>query len=477
VIGLAQLMIVLDATIVSIALPDAQKDLGFSNGDRQWVLTAYTLAFGSLLLLSGRITDLFGRRRTFLVGLLAFAAASLLGGLSPTFAVLVLARALQGAAGAILAPAALSLLITTYTQAKERAAAFAVFSGISGSSAAIGLLLGGVLTEYLTWRWTLFVNVAISLIAVTGALTLIPHHQQRSTQRPKLDLPGAALISAGLFCVAYGFSNAQAHPWSALSTWGFLAAGIALIAGFTWWQTRPLDPLLPLRVLRDRDRAGAFIAVFILGAGWFGVFLFLTYYLQGIMHYSPVTAGLEFLPMVAALMTAAAASTIKLLPKFGPRVLAFAGLLIAGGGMLWLTHIGLHSTYAASILGPLLMVGFGSGAVMAPSMNTATAGVRPTDAGIASATVQTMQQIGGSMGTALLNSLAASALSAYLVGRAPTAVNQANASIHSYTVAFTWAAAIFAAGAVICGLLLRPGPRPPARTPPPTGPVFGRAVA
>jgi MFS family permease len=196
VIGLAQLMIVLDATIVSIALPDAQKDLGFSNGDRQWVLTAYTLAFGSLLLLSGRITDLFGRRRTFLVGLLAFAAASLLGGLSPTFAVLVLARALQGAAGAILAPAALSLLITTYTQAKERAAAFAVFSGISGSSAAIGLLLGGVLTEYLTWRWTLFVNVAISLIAVTGALTLIPHHQQRSTQRPKLDLPGAALISA-----------------------------------------------------------------------------------------------------------------------------------------------------------------------------------------------------------------------------------------------------------------------------------------
>jgi len=468
VIGLAQLMIVLDVSIVNIALPDAQKDLGFSNGDRQWVVTAYSLAFGSLLLLSGRISDLVGQRRTFLVGLVVFAAASLLGGLSPTFAVLILARALQGAAGAILAPAALSLLTTTFTGAKERGTAFAVFGGIAGSGAAIGLLLGGVLTEYLNWRWTLFVNVAISVLAVAGALALIPR-QRESTQRSKLDLLGAAFISAGLFCVVYGFSNVESHPWSAPSTWGFLAAGAVLIAGFVQWQTRAPHPLLPLRVLRDRNRAGSFIAVFILGVGMFGVFLFLTYYLQEILHYSPVTTGLAFLPLVAALMSASTASNIKLLPKFGPRILAIVGMLIAGGGLLWLTHIDLHSTYVADILGPLLMVGFGVGAVMAPSMNTATAGVQPADAGVASATVQTMQQVGGSIGTALLNSLAASALTSYLVGRAPTALNQANAAIHSYTVAFTWAAAIFAAGAVICGLLLRPGP--PARIDPNAAPA------
>jgi len=461
VIGLAQLMIVLDVSIVNIALPDAQKDLGFSIGDRQWIITAYSLAFGSLLLLFGRISDLIGRRTTFLVGLVAFAGASFLGGVAPNFEILVLARALQGAAGAILAPAALSLLTTTFTEAKERATAFAVFGGIAGSGAAIGLLLGGVLTEYLNWRWTLFVNVGISVLAIAGAATLIPR-QQKAAQRPKLDLLGAGLISAGLFGIVYGFSNADTHAWSAPSTWGFLAAGVVLIASFVAWQTRAPHPLLPLRVLRDRNRSGSFLAVFIVGIGMFGVFLFLTYYLQEVLRYSPVQTGLAFLPMVAVLMFASTMTNIKLLPKFGPKILAFVGMLVAAGGMVWLTGIDLHSSYAANILGPLLIVGLGIGAVMAPSMNTATAGVQPADAGVASATVQTMQQIGGSVGTSLLNTLAASALTAYLVGRAPTALNLANASIHSYITAFWWAAGIFAAGAVICGLLLRPGPPAPA---------------
>jgi EmrB/QacA subfamily drug resistance transporter len=461
VIGLAQLMIVLDVTIVNIALPDAQKALGFSNGDRQWIITAYSLAFGSLLLLFGRISDLIGRRTTFLVGLVSFGAASFLGGISPNFEVLVLARALQGAAGAILAPAALSLLTTTFTEAKERATAFAVFGGISGSASAIGLLLGGALTEYLDWRWTLFVNVGIAVVAICGAATLVPR-QNRSAQRPALDLPGAALISAGLFGIVYGFSNAESRPWSAPSTWGFLAAGIALIAVFAGWQLRAPHPLLPLRVLRDRNRAGSFLAVFIIGVGMFGVFLFLTYYLQEVLRYSPVETGLAFVPMVAALLLASVTTNIKLLPRFGPKILAIVGMTVAAGGMVWLTRIGLDSVYGSDILGPLLIVGLGIGAMMGPSMNTATRGVQPSDAGVASATVQTMQQIGGSVGTSLLNSLAASALASYLVGRAPTAINQANAAIHSYTTAFWWAAGIFAAGAVICGLLLRPGPPAPA---------------
>ncbi|HEX4788161.1 MAG TPA: MFS transporter [Actinospica sp.] len=457
VIGLAQLMIVLDVTIVNIALPDAQKALGFSNGDRQWIVTAYSLAFGSLLLLFGRISDLVGRRVMFLVGLTVFAAASALGGASPNFDVLVTARALQGVAGAMLAPAALSLLSTTFTDAKERATAFAVFGGIAGSGAAIGMLLGGVLTEYLNWRWTLFVNVAISVIAIAGAATLIPR-QQRVSNRPKLDLPGTVLVSAGLFGIVYGFSNAESHPWSAPSTWGFLAAGIVLIALFGWWQTRASHALLPLRVLLDRTRGGSFLAMFITGIGMFGVFLFLNYYLQENLRYSPVMTGVAFLPMVGALMLSATVCTTQLYPRIGAKILVFGGMAVGAVGMAWLTGITLSSTYGANILGPLLVIGLGMGAIFAPAMNAAVTGVEERDAGVASAMVNTSQQIGGSIGTALLNSLATSALSTYLVGKNQTnPLVQADAAIHSYTVAFWWAAGIFAIGAVVCGLIIRAG--------------------
>jgi EmrB/QacA subfamily drug resistance transporter len=462
VIGLAQLMIVLDVSIVNIALPDAQKALAFSNGDRQWIVTAYSLAFGSLLLLFGRISDLVGRRAMFLVGLVVFAAASALGGASQNFDMLVTARALQGVAGAMLAPAALSLLSTTFTEAKERATAFAVFGAIAGSGAAIGLLLGGVLTEYLNWRWTLFVNVAISVLAITGAALLIPR-QQKSANRPKLDIPGTVLVSLGLFGIVYGFSNAESHPWSAPGTWGFLAAGILLIVAFAWWQTRAAHALLPLRVILERNRGGSFLSMFITGIGMFGVFLFLTYYLQEILRYSPVMTGVAFLPLVGALMVTATVSTTQLYPRFGAKILVFAGMAIGAGGMVWLTGITTTSTYGTDILGPLLMIGFGMGAIFAPAMNAATSGVEERDAGVASAMVNTSQQIGGSIGTALLNSLATSALTAYLVGKnAKSQLVQADAAIHSYTVAFWWAAGIFAVGAVVCGLILKPGKPDPA---------------
>jgi EmrB/QacA subfamily drug resistance transporter len=462
IIGLAQLMIVLDVTIVNIALPDAQKALGFSNGDRQWIVTAYSLAFGSLLLLFGRVSDVIGRRAMFLIGLVGFAAASALGGASPNFDVLVTARALQGVAGAMLAPAALSLLSTTFTEAKERATAFAVFGGIAGSGAAIGMLLGGVLTEYLNWRWTLFVNVGIAVIAIAGAAALIPRHP-REANRPSLDIPGTVLVSAGLFGIVYGFSNAESHPWSAPGTWGFLVGGLLLIAIFTWWQTRTKHPLLPLRVILERNRGGSYLAMFLTGIGMFGVFLFLNYYLQEILRYSPVMTGVAFLPMVAALMVTATVSTTQLYPRVGAKILVFVGMLMAGGGMAWLTGISLTSSYATNILGPLLVIGVGMGAIFAPAMNAATSGVEAHDAGVASAMVNTAQQIGGSIGTALLNSLATTALASYLVGKnAQSQVVQANAAIHSYIVAFWWAAAIFGAGAIICGLILKAGKPDPA---------------
>ena len=465
VIGLAQLMIVLDVTIVNIALPDAQKSLNFSDGARQWIVTAYSLAFGSLLLLFGRVSDLVGRRLMFLIGLVGFAVASALGGAAPNFDVLVTARALQGVAGAMLAPAALSLLSTTFTEAKERATAFAVFGGIAGSGAAIGMLLGGVLTEYLNWRWTLFVNVAISVVAIAGAASLIPR-QEKTTDRPKLDILGTVLVSLGLFGLVYGFSNAESHAWSSPGTWGLLLIGVLLIVAFVFWQTRASHPLLPMRVILERNRGGSYLAMFITGIGMFGVFLFLNYYLQSILRYSPVMTGLAFLPMVGVLMATATVCTTQLYPRIGAKILVFGGMLVAGAGMVWLTGIGLSSTYAADILGPLLLVGLGMGAIFAPAMNAATSGVEDRDAGVASAAVNTSQQIGGSIGTALLNSLAASAASSYLVGHGgaakATQLVQANAAVHSYIVAFWWASAIFAFGAVVCGLILRAGKPDPA---------------
>jgi EmrB/QacA subfamily drug resistance transporter len=455
-------MDVLDVTIVNIALPSAQRDLGFSAGDRQWIVTAYSLAFGSLLLLSGRVSDLAGRRVMFLAGLVVFGGASALGGAAPSFAVLVTARAVQGAAGAMLAPAALSLLSTTFTQAKERATAFAVFGGISGSGAAIGMLLGGVLTQFLNWRFTLFVNVVISAVALAGAVILIPR-QQKAGPRPSLDLPGTLLVCAGLFGLVYGFANVESHPWSAPSTWGFLAGGAVLLAAFAWWQTRAPHPLLPLRVILDRTRGGSNLAIFIGGIGLFGAFLFLNYYMQGILRYSPVMTGLAFLPMVATLVIAGGACTTQLYPRIGAKIPVTAGMLIAAGAMAWLARISPHSSYTASILGPLLVFGIGIGATIAPAMNAGTTGVQPRDAGIASATVNTAQQIGGSIGTALLNSLAASALAHYLIGKnAASQIVQADAAIHSYTAAFWCSSAIFAAGAVVCGLILPAGKPEPA---------------
>ncbi|MFG3009523.1 MFS transporter [Streptomyces cinerochromogenes] len=456
VIAIAQLMVVLDATIVNIALPSAQTDLGFSDGNRQWIVTAYALAFASLLLLGGRIADLFGRKPAFLVGVVGFAAASALGGAANGFTMLVVARALQGAFGALLAPAALSLLNTTFTDARERARAFSVYGAIAGAGGAVGLLLGGVLTDALDWRWTLYVNVAIAVVAFAGGWILLGNH--RDAANAKLDVPGTVLVATGLFGLVYGFSNAETHDWDSPLTWGFLVAGGVLLAAFAWWQTRAAHPLLPMRILLDRDRAASFLAVLITGAGMFGVFLFLTYYLQLNLGFSPTKTGVAFLPMVGALMVTAQAGTTMLLPRLGPKVVIPLGFAIATAGMAWLTGIGLGSSYLGAVLPQLIVIGVGLGLVMPPAMQLATGGVAAEDAGVASATVNAMQQVGGSIGTALLNTLASSAATAYLSGRDATSeVVRAQATIESYTTAFGWSAALFGAGTVIALLSYRRG--------------------
>lgn len=456
VIGIAQLMVVLDATIVNIALPSAQHDLGFSDGDRQWVVTGYALAFGSLLLLGGRLADLFGRKITFLTGLVGFAGASALGGGATSFEMLVVARAAQGLFGALLAPAALSLLTTTFTDAKERAKAFGVYGAIAGAGGAVGLLLGGVLTEYLDWRWTLYVNLVFAAVAFLGGAVLL--RRTRRDKTAKIDVPGTVLVTTGLFGVVYGFSNAESHDWGSVATWGFLAAGVVLLAMFTWWQTRSPHPLLPLRVLLDRNRGASFVSILLIGAGMFGVFLFLTYYLQQGLGYTPVKTGLAFLPMVAGLMLASTVASTALIPRYGPKPVVPLGMGTAAAAMVWLTSLSLHSSYATDIMPPLFVAGLGFGLVMAPAMSLATAGVAAEDAGVASAAVNTMQQIGGSLGTALLNTLAASAATNYLDGKDPhDPAVLAQAGLESYSTAYWWSAAFFAAGLAISLLLYRRG--------------------
>jgi EmrB/QacA subfamily drug resistance transporter len=456
VVCLGQLMVVLDATVVNIALPVAQRDLAFSNADRQWVVTAYSLAFGGLLLLGGRLADLVGRKRMLIIGMAGFAVASALGGAAVSLPMLLAGRAIQGAFGAMLAPAALSTLTVTFTNPAERGKAFGVFGAIAGAGGAVGLLLGGVLTEYLSWRWCLYVNVVFSVIAVTAAARLL--RRDRRDPSVRLDVPGTVLVVAGLIGIVYGLSEASTKGWGAPLTVALLVAGAVLLAVFALTERRVAHPLLPLRIVLDRFRGGAYLAIGLSAIGLFGVFLFLTYYLEEILRYSPVVTGLAFLPMIGALVASSTTSSGLLMPRLGPRILIPAGLIVAAGGMVIMAmRLSPATSYAAWILPALLVVGVGLGLVFGCALNTATYGAAAADAGVASAMVNTCQQIGGSIGTALLNTIAASALTSYLLAHGQSPAAQADAAVHSYVVAFWVSAAIFAGSAVVCGLVLRPG--------------------
>ena len=455
-VGVAQLMVVLDATIVNIALPSAQADLGFSDGARQWIITAYALSFGSLLLLGGRLGDVLGRKRIFVVGLTGFAVASAVGGFAPGFAVLVVARALQGAFAALLAPAALSILTTTFTVPAERNRAFGVFGTIAASGAAVGLVLGGALTQYLDWRWSMFINLFLAVPAAVAAMRLLATDVPAGAGS-RIDVAGTMTASAGLFALVFGFSNAESHGWGAPLTIAAIAAGVALLGAFVAVERRVAHPLLPLRVVTDRNRGAAYLAVAAVGAGLFGVFLFLTYYMQQTLGFSPLTTGLAFLPMMAVIIPVGGIAQTRLLPRFGARPLITLGMLSSAVAMVMFTGVGVHSGYVADILPGLLVMGLGLGLVFAPAMSTATLGVDRADAGVASALVNTGQQIGGSIGTALLSTLAASAASGFAADRRPSAELVQAAAVHGYTTAFLWSAAIFAIGALVSWALLSGG--------------------
>jgi EmrB/QacA subfamily drug resistance transporter len=450
VLAIAQLMIVVDASIVNIALPHAQRALHITTANRQWVITAYTLTFGGLLLLGGRIADYVGRRRILLVGLLGFAGASALGGLSPNATTLFAARALQGAFAALMAPAALSLVTVTFTEARERARAFGVWGAIAGGGLAIGLVLGGVLTQYASWRWCLLVNTPIALLAGAAAVRLIP--ESRVTGHTRYDIPGALTSTLGMVTLVYGVTKASTDGWASAQTLGLLAVAVALLVAFVVIERFSSHPLLPLRVVLDRNRGGSYLTTLLVGTGMFGAFLFLTYYLQGILHYSALKTGFAYLPFSVGVVAGAGLSS-QLILRYRPRIVMSVGLLMAITGMVWFSQIGAHTGYWTHLFPAELVMAVGMGMVFVPVNNTALIGVAPGNAGVASALINSTQQVGGSIGTALLNTIAttvtASYLHAHLVAGESGAATIANATVHGFGVAFGVAAAILGLALVV----------------------------
>ena len=466
-LSLGQLIIALDATVMNIALPSAQADLGFSDADRQWVITAYTLAFGGLLLLGGRLADLVGRRRAFVVGLLGFAAASAVGGAAMGLPMLIAARATQGACAALLAPTVLSALAVTFSEVGERAKAFAVFGAIAGGGGAIGLVLGGVLTDNLGWRWCLYVNVPIAVAAATGGWLLLTG--ARGARNRRLDAPGALLVTSAMVAVVYGCTRATSDGWGSPWAVGLFVAAALLLALFVLWESRVDSPLLPLRILHDRNRAGAYLSVASAVAGLSSLFLLLTYYLQVVLGYSPTRAGLAFLPLSAAVFLSSQAIAARLLPRVAPRLLIVPGLLLGAAAMAALIGLPVEGGYLTRVLPAEILLGLGMGCVFVPAISLATQRVDQRDAGVAAAVVNTSQQVGASIGVAALNTAAASATVAFLAAHPDGTANHVAALVHGYRIAAASAAGLLVAAALAGAALINAtaAPRPTTRGPRP----------
>lgn len=448
VLSLTQLVVVLDGTIVNIALPQAQIELGLSDGQRQWVVTAYALAFGALLLIGGRIADYWGRKRTFMVGMIGFGAASVFGGLAQSGMELIIARGLQGAFAALLAPAALALLTVTFTHGRERNTAFAIFGTVAGTGAAVGLLLGGVLTEFADWRWCLLVNVFFVLAGLIGGLLFVTESKAPGDNR--FDWAGAVTVTLGLGALVYGFSLAE-HGWDQIDTIGFLAIGVVLLVAFVAIESRVAQPLLPLRVVLHRVRGGAYLIQAVIGSAMIGSTVYLAFHLQIVLAFSPFLAGLASLPMTIVIMICVPFLT-KLLPVIGPRPMMIAGPLVAAVGLVWMSSVTADGNYLTQVLPGLMILGVGMANLFVPVQNLALTGVAPEDAGAASAMANSAMQIGGSIGLSIFTAVYAVASSAQteLDPTAPLAAFTAG-----YSAVFIAAAIAMVAGSVIAAVFIR----------------------
>ncbi|QCB93693.1 MFS transporter [Cellulomonas shaoxiangyii] len=442
VVALTQLVVVLDGTIVNIALPQAQQSIGLSDLERQWVVTAYALCFGALLLLGGRIADYWGRKRTFLVGMIGFGIASGYGGLVDSGAELIVARGLQGVFAALMAPAALAILTTTFPGGKDRITAFAVFGSIAGAGAGVGLVLGGVLTEFASWRWCLLVNVPIVAVAVVAGAFLLT--ESRADGDKTYDWIGAVLVVLGLGSLVYGFTRAE-HGWGHADVIGFIGGGVALLALFVLSQTRVAHPLLPLRVVRHRVRAGALLLQAVAGSVMIGAMLYVTLHLQIVLAFSPLQAGLASLPLTVVIGVVAPLLA-RFLPVTGPRVIMILGPLLGAAAMLYLSRLTADGSYVVQVLPALVLLGVGMAMMFVPMQNLALVGVEPHDAGVASAATNAAMQIGGSIGLAVFTAVYAAAGGD---GRTPDAL------VDGYSAAFVATAVALLVGMVVAVVCIR----------------------
>jgi EmrB/QacA subfamily drug resistance transporter len=447
---LAQFMVVLDATIVNVALPSIQRGLNFSPTSLQWVVNSYTLIFGGFLLLGGRAADLLGRKRLFIAGVALFSLASLLNGLAQSPGMLIAGRGLQGLGGALVSPAALSIITTTFTDNRERTRALGVWSAIAAGGGAVGFVLGGVLTDLVSWPWIFFVNVPVGAVALALALRFVPESRQVGLHR-SFDLAGAATVTGGLVVLVYGIVKAQAYGWGSGRTIVTLAIGAALLGLFLLIERRSVAPLVRLSIFRVRTLAVADTVLLLVASGMFGMFFFVSLYVQEILGYSPLRAGLAFLPVTAGIALGAGVAQ-QLIPRFGLRNVSIGGITLAAAGLAWLTRVPVHGTYVGDLLSGLLPMSFGMGLTFVPITLLGTGGVREEDAGLASGLFNTAQQVGGALGLAILSTLAASRTASALSNHAGLFA----AKVAGYHVAFVAAAIMLAAGALIMATMLRP---------------------
>ncbi len=451
VIAFAQLMVVLDTTIVNVALPSVQHALHFSATDLEWVVNGYGLAFGGLLLLGGRAGDLYGRRRMFIIGVLVFAAGSFAGGLATTPAGLIAARVIQGAGGAIVAPTALSLVADTFQEGAARNRALGVYAGAAGSGAAIGLILGGIIVNYLSWRWVLFVNVPIALVLAAVAPRVLPATESRAG---RLDLPGAISVTGAMTLLVYGLSRAATHGWTDNPTIATLGLGGALLVVFLLIELRTRQPLMPLGIFANRNRSGAFALRMVAGSTTLAVLFFLSQIVQNVLGYSPLQAGFAFLPLgVGIIFTAQITS--RLMGRIGPKLPITVGALVVAGGLLWLSRIGDHVSYVPDILGPLVVLSVGLGLIFFPTTVVAISGAARHESGLASAVLNVSQQLGGSIGLAVLGTVAANVTSDHLAGARPTHALINSALTAGFTTAFELGVPIALAGFLLALLVIR----------------------
>jgi EmrB/QacA subfamily drug resistance transporter len=457
VISGAQLMIVLDATVVNVAIPTIHHALNFSPTNLEWLITAYSLTFGGLLLFGGRTGDLYGKRRMFMIGIAIFAVSSLVGGLATNDLWLIITRGLQGIGGAIAAPTALSLIATNFAEGRERNRAMGVYAAMSGGGGAVGLLLGGILTSYVSWRWIFFVNVPIA--AVVLLLTPRALNESKSTSG-HLDVPGALTVTAGMLALVYGLSNASSHSWGSTSTLISLVSAVVLLTAFGFIERRSKEPLMPLSIFKNRNRSGSFAMMLCIGIALFSMFYFLTQYLQNVLGWSPIRTGVGFLPMTAGIIVAAGLAS-RYVGKIGIRVPLLVGPAAATIGMLWITRITVTSSYL-DILGPLVVIALGMGFSFVPLTLAAVSGVESNEAGLASALLNTMQQVGGALGLAVLATVAIDAANAKFQSLHQTTILARNvATTHGYTTAFLLAAGISFLGFLISLIVIRVPTRAP----------------